>query len=52
MRAFWLTLLATGLLLVTIDIYEAPRTGSTKRAPSPMDDGSGIPNPSPTPKPK
>ena len=49
MRALWLTLLISGLLLVTIDIYDASQTGTTEAVPCLAEDGSGIPNPSPTP---
>lgn len=49
MRVFWLTLLATGLLLVTIDTYEATQTRVPGPVPCLMEDGSGMPNPSPTP---
>jgi len=45
MRAFWLALLATGLFLVSLDVYEAGQTTTTTttQAPSICDDGSGMP---------
>jgi hypothetical protein len=49
MRAFWLTLLAAGLLLVTIDTYEASQSAVTGPVPCLAEDGSGYPNPTPTP---
>lgn len=51
MRVFWLTLLATGLLLVSVNTYQAAQTGSAALM-QPCDDGSGIPTPTPTPKPR
>lgn len=52
MRAFWLALLATGLILVSLDVYEASQTApTTMPTPSLCDDGSGIPPMSPTPNP-
>jgi hypothetical protein len=48
MRAFWLAVLATGLILVSIDVYEASQaTPTTIPTPSLCDDGSGMPKPTP-----
>ena len=48
MRAFWLALLATGLILVSIDVYEAGKAAPTVTpTPSLCDDGSGMPPPTP-----
>lgn len=53
MRAFWLALLATGLVLVSLDVYEAGKAAPTvTQTPSLCDDGSGIPPASPAPGPK
>ncbi len=53
MRTFWLSLLATGLLLVTIDAYQSTQTDPTLLpAPCLMEDGTGMPAPTPTPVPK
>jgi hypothetical protein len=52
MRAFWLTLLAAGLLALTIDTYEASQGDTSGAAPCMMDDGSGYPSPAPAPTPK
>ena len=49
MRVFWLTILATGLLLITIDTYDATQSSSAQSAPCRMDDGTGVPTPTPTP---
>lgn len=49
MRVFWLTLLATGLLVVTIDTYEASQIDATAAPSTLMEDGTGYPAPSPTP---
>ena len=49
MRVFWLTILATGLLLITIDTYDATQSGSTQGVPCMTDDGTGYPSPTPTP---
>jgi hypothetical protein len=48
MRAFWLAVLATGLILVSLDVYEASRaTPTVIPTPSLCDDGSGMPKPTP-----
>ena len=52
MRAFWLTLLLTGLVLVTVDTYEGAQTGTVESAPCAFDDGTGTPNPVPSPSPR
>ncbi len=49
MRVFWLTLLATGLILITIDTYDATQSGTTQGVPCLMDDGTGTPTPTPSP---
>ncbi len=50
MRTFWLALLATGLFLVGLDVYDASQaTPTATQTPALCDDGSGMP---PTPKPK
>jgi hypothetical protein len=51
MRAFWLTLLLTGLVLVTVDTYESSQTGTPSAVPCFADDGTGFPAPAPTPTP-
>jgi hypothetical protein len=51
MRAFWLTVLMTGLLLITIDTYEAAQSGTSESVPCSMDDGTGSPTPQPAPTP-
>lgn len=51
MRAFWLTLLLAGLVLVTVDTYETNQAGKTDAVPSFMDDGTGFPAPAPSPTP-
>jgi hypothetical protein len=53
MRTFWLSLLATGLLLVTLDAYQSTQMDpKLLPAPSLMEDGTGMPAPTPTPRPK
>jgi threonine/homoserine efflux transporter RhtA len=51
MRAFWLTLLLAGLVLVTVDTYEASQTDATGAVPAFADDGTGFPAPAPSPTP-
>lgn len=51
MRALWMALLFTGLVLVSVDVYEAGQTPTDEPqvAPTLADDGSGMPQPTPTP---
>jgi hypothetical protein len=42
MRYFWAVVLAGGLLLIGLDVYEARTSATAQRAP---DDGSGMPDP-------
>lgn len=49
MRVFWLTLLATGLLLVAVETYETVQSDPSEMSATFGDDGSGMPTPSPTP---
>jgi hypothetical protein len=50
MRLFWAGVLTTGLLLIGLSTYE--RQDSADLATSALEDGSGFPQPYPTPTPK
>lgn len=53
MRVFWGVMLAGGLLLIGLDVYDSRRSG---REPGPrqpvatMEDGTGVPPPNPPPR--
>ncbi len=56
MRFFWSVVLAGGLLLVGLDVYQSrrdgTRSGSGARTPyASMEDGTGLPPPNPPPPP-
>jgi hypothetical protein len=58
MRLLWSCVLATGLILLGLEVYEgrrAQRSGATTTQAgevSMLEDGSGLPAPTPTPAPR
>ncbi len=55
MRVFWAGFLATGLLLIALSTYErqeASARGETAAPTAMCEDGTGFPQPYPTPTPK
>ena len=55
MRLFWSVVLAAGLLLVGMDVYESrreARDGKTPQAVTMMEDGTPLPPPPPPPPPR
>ena len=52
MRAFWSIFLMMGLLVTLLSIHERRKAPLERGSAIVSDDGSGYPNPTPTPKPE
>jgi hypothetical protein len=54
MRLFWSVVLAGGLILVGVDVYESQKTsaGDVEMSGRAAEDGTGYPEPPPPPPPR